>query len=108
MSKVYIVSRHASTVEVLRELFKDSNTEVIVRDHINDINEIEDNSIVIGNMPLELMSQLKNNKNCTVFIVSLNIPRELRGKELSKEELLKYMKIYEVTKIKLTEYIFTF
>ena len=98
---VVIVSRHKSTVEYLKTIF--GNAEVV--DHLTpeDIEKIK-GKIVVGNLPIDMIAELLKNGNRFV-LVTLNVPRELRGKELSLKEVKKYCKLYEIVDLKLSEFV---
>jgi len=61
------------------------------------------NCLIIGNLPINIISELLQNNNRFVLL-ALNVPPELRGKELNEEELKKYMKLYEVKKLEIEEF----
>jgi len=96
--KVVIVSRHEATVNYLKKRFP--NADVI--SHMSDPSEYR-NCLIIGNLPINVIDTLLKNGNRFVM-VSLDIPKELRGKELNEEELKKYMKLYEIKELKLEEF----
>jgi len=99
-SEIVIVSRHPATIEFLKE--KLPNAKVI--EHLNGPDDISFGALVFGNLPLHMVEQLLQ-KGCRFIMVSLNIPRELRGKELSREELEKYIELYEIRRLKLEKFI---
>ena len=96
--KVVIVSRHEATVNYLKKRFP--NADVI--SHMSDPSEYR-NCLIIGNLPINVIDTLLKNGNRFVM-VSLDIPKELRGKELGEEELKRYAKFYEVRKLELEEF----
>ena len=98
--EVVIVSRHPATVNYLKTVFPEAK----VVSHISSIDEIPNGSLVIGNLPIHMIAELIK-KGCRFVLVSLEIPRELRGKELSESELRKYMKLLEISKLELSEFI---
>jgi len=97
--EVVIVSRHQGTIEVLRQIFPEAQ----VVQHISNPREFK-GALLIGNFPLEMIAELKKNGN-RVIVVNLRVPPEMRGKELSKEEVQKFMKLLEVEELKLSEFI---
>jgi len=99
--EVVIVSRHESTINYLKKYFPEAR----VLSHVGSIDEIPKASLVIGNLPLSMIDELVNKKGCRVVVVSLNVPRDLRGQELNEDQLKEFMKLYEVSEIKLTEFI---
>jgi len=96
--KVVIVSRHEGTIDYLKKRYP--NAEVV--NHIDDPKKFKD-SLIIGNLPLHMVSEVLKNGNRFVM-VSLDIPRELRGKELNESELKEYIKLYEIKKLELEEF----
>jgi len=96
--KVVIVSRHKGTIDYLKKRYP--NAEVV--NHIDDPKKFKD-SLIIGNLPLHMVSEVLKNGNRFVM-VSLDIPRELRGKELNESELKEYIKLYEIKKLELEEF----
>jgi len=99
MENVVVVSRHEGTIKLLKKHFPDA--EVI--DHLNDVSEIPKGSLVIGNLPLPMIEEILK-RGSRFVIVSLNIPRELRGKELTEEELKKFAEFIEVEDLKLKKF----
>ena len=96
--KVVIVSRHESTIDYLKKRYP--NAEVV--NHIDDPKKFKD-SLIIGNLPINVIDTLLKNGNRFVLL-ALNIPQELRGKELGEEELKRYAKLYEIKELKLEEF----
>ena len=99
--EVVIVSRHPATVNYLKTVFSEAK----VVSHINSPEDIPSGSLVIGNLPIHLIDELINKRGCRFVLVSLEIPQELRGKELNEEELRKYMRLLEITRLELSEFI---
>ena len=79
MRDVIIVSRHDATVRLLRKRFPRLG-EVPVYTHVS--TDTIDGKIVIGNLPLHLAARAN-----VVYNVSIDVPPDLRGKELSEEDL---------------------
>lgn len=79
----YIISRHAATVEWLRECGYDG--EVIA--HVSDPSILK-GQIVIGNLPLHLAAQA-----ALVGAVEFDLPAEMRGQELTIEWLRENARI---------------
>ncbi len=96
--KVVIVSRHEGTISLLKKRFPDAE----VVSHLSDPAAYKD-CLIIGNLPIHMIAELLQNNNRFV-LVALNVPPELRGKELNEEELKKYMKLYEVKKLEIEEF----
>ncbi|MCD6450307.1 MAG: hypothetical protein J7L34_07360 [Thermotogaceae bacterium] len=78
-----IVTRHQALLRLLQELRIVTNDTQVVT-HIESAEMLED-KVVVGNLPLNLAANCKE-----VWSPVLNVPKELRGKELSFEELKKY------------------
>ena len=97
--RVVIVSRHPATVKYLKNIWPEAE----VVDHITDPGKYR-NCLLVGNLPLPMVAELLRNGNRFVM-VSLNVPKELRGKELGEEELKKYVKLYEITRLELSEFV---
>ena len=91
-----VVSRHRGTIEYVKMFFPDA--EVI--EHLTDVNDIPRGSIVIGNLPITLINRILE-RGCRFIYVSLNIPKEMRGRELSIEELDKYIEFIEIKRLEL-------
>lgn len=75
-----IISRHPATIELLRSL--GYTGEVI--SHVTSPEMIR-GRIVIGNLPLRLAAEAE-----LVGEVTLDLPPELRGQELGRDELARY------------------
>ena len=100
MTGVIIVSRHEGTVSFLKKLFPEAR----VIQHLNDPGEIPEGAMVFGNLPIHIIEQLLR-RGCRFFLVSLEVPRELRGQDLPEDTVAKYIRIYEVADLKLSEFI---
>lgn len=100
--RVLIVSRHKSTVELLMQMFQGRAESIRVTDHLNDISEINED-LVVGNLPIEMIEQVLAAGKRFV-LVSLNVPRELRGQELDIEQLKQYMKLKEIKELKIEDF----
>jgi len=86
--KALIVSRHKSTVEFLSKLLGRHSIEFDVRDHVS-VEDLKGYPLVLGNIPVSMIVE----SEVPFYIqVNLEIPRELRGKELSHEELSRHCK----------------
>jgi len=99
MESVVIVSRHPATINYLKTVFPKAK----VISHLSNVDEVPSGSLVIGNLPIELVDKLINERGCRFISVVLNVPPELRGKELGEEELRKYMKLLEIKKLEISE-----
>lgn len=77
-----VVTRHVALVEFLRECrVIDSNTPILSHATSDDVR----GKNVIGVLPMHLAALCK-----TVVEIPLNIPPELRGKELTLEQVRQY------------------
>lgn len=101
--KVLIVSRHKSTIQLLKQILQPIDIDVDVVEHIDNPEILAKYPIVIGNLPLSMYARLPEPKRPELFLVSLEIPRELRGRELGIEELKKYVTITAVVHIAVAE-----
>ena len=80
-----VVTRHKALVQYLKEQgLIDENTQIV--SHIDNPDIIK-NKIVLGVLPHSLSCLTKE-----YWEISLNLPPELRGKELSVEDIKKYSK----------------
>lgn len=94
MEKI-VVTRHEALVSYLKEIevIKDGEFQLITHATPKDI----EGKDVIGVLPIALASLCNS-----ITEVPLNIPLELRGKELSIEDIRKYageISVYRVSKI---------
>ena len=91
--KALIVSRHKSTIELLSKLLGKHGIPFDVKDHV-DVRDLENYDIVVGNLPL---TYIITSAIPYYIQVVLEVPRELRGKELGYDELMKYYRflVYE-------------
>lgn len=89
-----VVTRHPALIDYLREINL-INAETPVLEHVS-VEDIRDKN-VIGVFPLHLASMAK-----TVTEIPLDLPQELRGQELTLEQVRQYAGApvaYKVTKI---------
>ena len=87
--KTIIVTRHKGAVEWLRQAgHVPAEGEVKVLAHLDEdaINSLAEGDVVIGVMPFSLAARL-NTKGVRTFTLALDIPAEMRGKELSAEDM---------------------
>ncbi len=83
MIDTVVVTRHKGLVTYLIEE-RLVSTDVEVLDHVDHPSQIKGKN-VIGILPLSLAIHAN-----TVMDIPLNIPKEMRGKELSAEEVRQY------------------
>ena len=93
--KVAIVSRHKDTVKLLKCLFHPVHDKIDEIEHVEDPKQLDNYDVIAGNIPLSLFLRTEAKH---LILVSLNIPRELRGKELSLNELKKYAEFVAIYK----------
>ena len=94
--KALIVSRHRSTVDLLSSVLRDCGIEYEVKEHIANASELTGYDVVLGNIPLSLLID----SDVDLYIqVNLVLPKELRGKELTLEELKKYVSFIAVKRL---------
>jgi len=93
--RVAIVSRHKDTISMLKSQFDQVYDQIDVIEHLEDPKQLDGYDLLVGNIPLSMF--LKTKTRCLI-LVSLNIPRELRGRELNHEELRKYAEFVVVYK----------
>jgi len=95
----WIVTRHEGTISLLKKHF----TGAEVMPHL-DINKIKRGDSVYGVLPIHLIHEVMS-RGATFYIVSLDIPPELRGKELSEEEVLSLnLRLMRVKNLELEEF----
>ena len=80
--KTICVTRHEGTVKLLKEM--DIRVDEVVS-HL-DIDVVEDGDIVVGVLPVHIAAKVCE-KNAKFYAVSLDLPEELRGIELSYEQV---------------------
>lgn len=94
MDSAVVVTRHPALVEYLREQgLVDENAQVVAHATVDDVRGRH----VFGVLPLHLAA----NADC-VTEVPLNLPQELRGTELSLEQVRQYagtVTTYRVTRV---------
>lgn len=97
---IYVISRHKSTIDYIIDRFG-RNKDVVILEHLKDASEIPEGSEVFGNLPIEMIAKLIE-RGCVFHVVSLEIPKELRGKELGIDEIRKYAKIIRIDELKIS------
>jgi len=93
--RVAIVSRHKDTISLLKTMFDPVYDKIDVFEHIEDPEQLDNYDVIAGNIPLSMFLRTRATH---LILVSLNIPRELRGKELSLNELKKYAEFVAIYK----------
>lgn len=84
----YIVSRHPATVEWIRN---EGFSNPILIEHFTDSNMLElvEGDIVIGNLPLSIISEICE-KNVAYYNISFeNLSKDKRGRELALDEIIE-------------------
>ncbi len=100
----WIVTRHESTVDLVREKMGLDMVEVVP--HLNEeiMDRMESGDRVFGVLPVHLIYQLKVRGVDYYAIVLPNIPLEKRGQELTVKELLEYgFRVLRVSELHLEE-----
>lgn len=82
--KTIIVSRHPATVDLLTKKL----THIDRIEKTLPLNDLKKGDCIYGNLTAHLIAQV-NQKGARYFHVLLNLPLELRGKELNAEDLEK-------------------
>lgn len=80
----YFISRHQGA----KDWAKSQNIQVdIVQSHL-DIQKIQTGDTVIGTLPINLVAELCL-RGASYYHLSLNLTEQLRGKELTAEDMIK-------------------
>lgn len=90
-----VVTRHESLIEYLKEIkvIQDGDFQLISHATLEDV----EGKDIIGVLPISLASHAN-----TITEIPLNVPMELRGKELSIDDVRKYageIAVYKVLKL---------
>ena len=84
---IYIVTRHCASREWILNNLPHSTDETIVQSHL-DPNVIQQGDVVVGVLPLHIIAQIYD-KGGTFYAFDIVIDKNLRGKELSKKDLVQ-------------------
>jgi CRISPR-associated protein Csx16 len=96
-----IVSRHPGAIEFVTTC----GYEGTVVEHFNP-EMVEEGMVVIGVLPLHLAAEVLNRGGRFIQIIMPNVPAEMRGQELTPEEMLQYgATLMEVTNLQMEEVI---
>jgi len=79
-----VISRHPAFVEYIKEQELVKDGKYIVIPHATD-DDVKNKDVITSGLPLHLAAMAKS-----VTVVSLNLPPELRGKELTVADMKKY------------------
>jgi len=93
--RVAIVSRHKDTISLLKTMFDPAYDKIDVFEHIEDPKQLDNYDVIAGNIPLSMFLRTRATH---LILVSLNVPKELKGKELSLNELKKYAEFVAIYK----------
>ena len=90
-----VVTRHESLIEYLKEIkvIQDGDFQLISHATLEDV----EGKDIIGVLPISLASHAN-----TITEIPLNVPMELRGQELSLDQVRKYageIAVYKVLKL---------
>jgi len=94
-----IVTRHKGAIQWLKQRgFKGD-----ILSHL-DPAKIQDGEVIVGVLPITLVKRLLD-KQCTVYVLQLpNVPRKLRGQELTPEMMDRFgAKIFKVAHLEWEE-----
>jgi len=95
-----IISRHKGTIEYLKHYYPQAQ----VIEHLESIKQVPHGALVFGNLPINVVEQLKKRVAKYVHII-LNVPKELRGKDLPREELEDYIEFVEIVELKTVPFV---
>lgn len=86
-NKIFIVTRHSGSVPVISDMLS-LDSEPVVKSHwtAEDTDSLQPGDVVVGIMPIHIVAQICA-KGGRFFNFTLNLPPELRGKELSREQI---------------------
>lgn|SRR5690554_5901823 len=93
---IYFVTRHAGALEWLKSQIQ---APAIHLDHIDEIADIKHGDVVIGTLPVHMAANVCS-QGARYFHITLDLPREWRGKDLTAQQL-------EQLGTTLTEYMVT-
>lgn len=83
---IYLVTRHPGAIEWLNKQGIKIDAQF---DHVSDINQFYAGDVVVGILPLALICRL-NQRGVVYLHLSVSIPFEYRGKELTVEILEEF------------------
>lgn len=83
MNKILVVTRHAAAQNIITKMFPDYQIEVREHYKAGDETGFE---MVVGILPINLVADL-NAKGVRFQMLTMNIPAELRGVELTEEQM---------------------
>ena len=97
----YLVSRHPASVEWIEQQGFTINHFL---NHFDDthLTQLKPGDIVMGILPMQIVADI-NQKGAHYYHLTLNIPFEYRGKELTQADLIRFgatLTEYQVKKIK--------
>ncbi len=79
----YLVTRHQGAVEWINYMGHDYDSHL---SHLHDMESLQSGDTVIGSLPINMVAELCE-RGVNYLHLSLRIPEELRGKELTGEQL---------------------
>lgn len=80
---IYLVTRHPGALEWLRQQVSEP---VVHLEHLHTVETIKRGDRVAGNLPIHLVEQICS-RGARYFHLQLELPPELRGRELTAEQL---------------------
>jgi CRISPR-associated protein Csx16 len=104
--KTYLVTRHIGAIEWLYSKGIKVDAQFV---HLTDVNQFQAGDVVVGILPLAFICQL-NQRGVVYLHISVTLPFECRGKELTSAMLEQYqakLERFDVvqTPVDLTGYI---
>jgi CRISPR-associated protein Csx16 len=94
LPKTWFVSRHQGSIEWIKQ--QDIHIDHFVH-HLDEHSHLQSGDVVIGSLPVHLIAKL-NNQGVRFISFELDMVKEQRGKELTKQDLANL-------NVKMKEYI---
>ena len=88
MTKTLIITRHQGAVEWIQAVMGIENAQVVTHLDQETIDGLQKGDQVIGVLPVHLIAEL-NMKGVRTYALIMNVPPELRGKELTAQDMSK-------------------
>ena len=101
MRKLCVITRHAATARILAQIF--TGYEIEVRAHLkpDDIPNLP--QIVAGVLPIPMIKQIIDSGR-EFYLFTVAVPAELRGKDLTENELEKlHWTLHKIEKVEIKE-----
>ena len=97
MNKIVVVSRHAGAIDFVKKTMN-YDGDVVFANHIDNemISSLKSGDVVVGVFPMHIAAELNKN-GVRTFSIVMNIPADMRGKELTADTMVRLgAKIEEV------------